>query len=163
VGPLTASSPALLVPLRALLPGFHVAPESVAVGEWSSRLAYGVYQGNEALLQVVPGGVGEVLQVHAVSARVAVADRPWRVGARLASVPPLTVCVCTASDWIACFRGGDHVAIVLRRECDWDTYTSEDEIQELIGLPIQRMIWSPRALTEAASPFATDELGEEKD
>lgn len=158
IGPITARTPGSLMGLRRALIGYEVKPAHLELGEGTERLGFNVYKDGERLLQVIPEPGGGIRSVHAVSPKVAAADRPWRAGARLSSVRALSTCRCL-EDEIVCFKTGEHVAITFARECGSDSYESDDERQDLIGATIHRVLWSPRALGEGSNPYGGDEYG----
>jgi hypothetical protein len=159
VGPLTAKTPANLIALRAALLGYEVKPAHIGLGAATNRLGYNVYKDGEKLLHVIPDANGAIFNVHALSPKVAVADRPWKIGAKLNSVKAISTCKCWAEEVVVCFKAGDHVAVAFTHECSYDSYESEDERQDLIGLPIHRVLWSPKAYTRDSNPYGGDEYG----
>jgi len=159
IGPITARTRASLVGLRQALPGFEVKPGHLALGSSLNRLAFNVYKDGEKLLHVLPDGSGGIFSVHAVSSKVVAADRPWKIGAKFNGVRSISTCKCWQSEVVVCFKVGDHIAISFARECSWDTYTTEEERQDLIGVPIHRVLWSPKAFGEGSNPYGGDEYG----
>ena len=159
VGPITARTPASLHGLRRALPGYEVKPAHLALGPSTNRLGYNVYKDGEKLLHVIPDPSGGIFSIHAVSAKVAVGDRPWRTGAKLSGVRAISACKCWEDEVVVCFKVGEHVAVSFARECSFDSYSNEDERQDLIGSPIQRVLWSPRPYGEGSNPYGGDEYG----
>jgi len=161
VGPITAKTPGNLIGLRQALPGYEVKPAHLVLGSSTNHLGFNVYKDGEKLLHVIPDASGGIFSVHAVSAKVATAGRPWKIGAKLYGVRALSTCKCWEEEVVVCFKIGDHVAVSFARECSMDSYSSEDERQDLIGVPIQRLLWSPRAFGEGSNPYGDDEYGGE--
>lgn len=159
VGPITAKTPGSLIGLRRALPGFEVKPAHLELGTEKAQLGFNVYKDGEKLLHVLPDGKGGIFSVHAVSPKVATADRPWKVGAKFNGVRSITTCKCSGEEIVVCFRLGDQVAVSFARECGWDSYSTDDDRQDLIGVPIQRVLWSPRPFGESSNPYGGDEYG----
>jgi len=160
VGPITAKTPANLSGLRRALPGFEVKPAHLALGPSVNRLGFQVYKDGEKLLHVLSDGSGGIFSVHAVSSKVVASDRPWKIGAKLGSVRSISTCKCWQEEVVVCFKVGDHIAVSFARECSWDSYTTDDERQDLIGVPIHRVLWSPAPFTEGSNPYGGDQYGE---
>lgn len=138
VGPIDADTPATLMPLRRLLVGFEVKPVE------DGGLQYEIYRDGERLAYVVPDDEdGTIFNIHAVSPRVEVASRDWRVGAPFRDARRLTHCECWG-EHPTCFRKGEHVAVNFDRECYSLEHGDRREFRVLNGLPVQRVIWSPR-------------------
>jgi hypothetical protein len=161
VGPITAKTPGNLIGLRRALPGYEVKPAHLVLGSSTNRLGFNVYKDGERLLFVIPDGSGGIFSVHAVSPKVATAGRPWKSGAKLYGVRALSTCKCWEDEIVVCFKVGDHVAVSFARECTMDSYSSEDERQDLIGVPIQRVLWSPRPFGEGANPYGEEYGGDD--
>ena len=161
VGPITAKTPATLIALRAALLGYEVKPAHLVLGASTNRLGYNVYKDGEKLLHVIPDAAGGIFNVHALSPKVAIADRPWKIGAKLNGVKSISTCKCWAEEVVVCFKAGDHVAVAFARECGYDSYETEEERQDLIGLPIHRLLWSPKPYTHESSPYGGSEYGGE--
>ena len=159
IGPITGKTPGHLIGLRRALPGYEVKPAHVTLGPNTNRLGFNVYRDGEKLLHVMPDGHGGIFAVHAMSPKVATLDRPWKIGAKLNGVRALTTCKCWEEEIVVCFRIGEHVAVAFSRECGWDSYTTDDERQDLIGSPIHRVLWSPKAFGEESNPFGGDSYG----
>jgi hypothetical protein len=158
VGPITARTPANLAALRALLVGYEVKPANVRIGE-VQHLGYHVYKDGERLLYVIPDETGAITNVHAVSSKVAIADHPWKIGAAFSGVKALSTCKCWEEQVVVCFKTGEHVAVAFARQCSWQSFTSPEERQDLIGVPVQRILWSPRPYHEDSNPFGGSEYG----
>lgn len=158
IGPITTRTPGSLMGLRRALVGYEVKPAHLELAAGTDRLGFNVYKDGERLLQVFPDPGGGIASVHAVSPKIAAADRPWRAGARLAGVRAISTCRCLEEE-IVCFKVGEHVALAFARECSTDSYSTDDERQDLIGSPIHRVLWSPRPLGEGSNPYGGDEYG----
>ncbi len=131
VGPVTAKSQALLVPLREALRGYDVTPHNV------SDLQYDVARNGEELFYVIPNGDdGLVYNVHITSAHVAIAGKRWRVGQPLADNHALDRCECWGNQPI-CYKTGEHVAAVVDHECE----PTPDAVK---GAAIVRIVWNPQ-------------------
>ncbi len=161
IGPITAKTPGNLLGLRRALPGYDVKPAHVMLGPSTNRLGYNVYKDGEKLLQVLPDGKGGLFSVHAVSSKVVPTDRPWKIGARFNGVRSISTCKCWEDEVVVCFKVGDHVAVSFTRECSYDSYSTEDQLQDLIGAKIQRVLWSPRPFAEGSNPYGGDDYAGE--
>jgi len=159
VGPITDRTRGSLAGLRRALPGFEVKPAHLVLGPAMSRLAFNVYKDGEKLLHVLPDANGGIFSVHAVSAKVATSDRPWKIGAKFNGVRAISTCKCWQEEVVVCFKVGDHIAVSFARECAYNSYQSEDDRQDLIGAPIHRVLWSPKAFGEGSNPYGGDEYG----
>lgn len=153
IGPLTPQTAGNLLALRAALGGFDVRPVHVALGTSRHWLGYAVGKQGDKLLQVFADDAGAIFSVHAVSAKVAVADRPWRVGAALTSVRALSTCTCWMDEIVVCFNAGERVAVAIARACESDMFTTPEERQDLIGASIHRVLWSPAPYLEDSQPY----------
>lgn len=163
IGPITAKTPGTLAGLRRALPGYDVAPAHLVLGPSTSRLGFHVYKDGEPLLHVLPDDAGAIASVHAVSRKVVAEGRPWRMGAKLIGVRALTTCKCWEEEIVVCFRIGEHVAVSFARECDWGSYATDDDRQDLIGAPIHRVLWSPRPFGEESNPYGGSSYGGDED
>lgn len=159
IGPITAKTPGSLTALRQALSGFEVKPAHLVLGPSTNRLAFNVYKDGEKLLHVLPDGNGGIFSVHAVSAKVATSDRPWKIGAKFNGVRSISTCKCWQEEVVVCFKVGDHIAVSFARECSWESYTTDDERHDLIGAPIHRILWSPKPFGEGSNPYGGDEYG----
>jgi hypothetical protein len=145
-GPLGRDTPALLVPLRRALLGYEVRPVH------DNGLEYDIFQGGERIAYVVIDEDGEsIFNVHAVSSKVRVADREWRVGAKFRSAGQLTDCECWGEN-PTCYKKGDHVAVNFDRACAELASGDPAALLRLDGERVARLIWSP-------SPFGAPEVG----
>jgi len=158
VGPLTTASRANLIALRETFAGFEVRPANVRLGD-VQRLGYNVYRDGERLLYVMPDEKGAITNVHAVSAKVAVADHPWKIGAPLNGVKALSTCKCWEDEVVVCWKNGEHVAVAFARSCTWESFASADDRQDLIGAPVQRVLWNPRPYMLDSNPFGGNTYG----
>ncbi len=137
-GPIDAQSAATLTALRGLFPRYIVK----AIND--GTLEYDVFDGDERLLFVVPTDDGHVFNVHATSARIG-SDHGWRVGKRFRGASRLSQCECWGEN-PTCWTDGEHVAVNFKRSCD---DLSDGEARKVLeGMPIQRVIWSPRPFGE---------------
>jgi hypothetical protein len=133
VGPIDARTVATLANLRAILPHYKIVPLN------DPQLEYEIYDGREKLGFVVINDDATVFNVHATSAKVAVADRAWRAGQPFGDARTLTRCECWGSN-PTCYKTGEHVAVNFDRSC----LESEDAraFKVLDGAIVQRVIWS---------------------
>jgi hypothetical protein len=159
IGPITAKTPGNLIGLRQALPGFEVKPAHLVLGPSTNKLGFNIYKDGEKLLQVLPDSKGGIFSVHALSPKVVPTDRPWKIGAKFNGVRGISMCKCWEEEVVVCFKVGDNVAVSFARECGWDSYSTEEERQDLIGLPIARVLWSPKAFGEGSNPYGGDEYG----
>lgn len=146
-GPIDRDSKATLTDLRARFVGFEVRPFN------DGSLEYDVYLGGEKLLYVVPDDDGSVFNVHAVSSKVTVEGRSWRVGTAFGDAARITRCECWGPH-PTCYATGEHVAVNFDRPCDGltDDNDAPRSFRALDGLTVQRVIWSP-------TPFGEDPHG----
>jgi hypothetical protein len=158
VGPLTAQTRATLIALRETFIGFEVRPANARLGE-IQHLGYHVYRDGERLLYVMPDDKGAITNVHALSAKVAIADHAWRIGAPFNGVKALSTCKCWEDEVVVCWKNGEHVAVAFARACTWESFGSADDRQDLIGAPIQRVLWSPRPYAIDSNPFGGNGYG----
>ncbi len=147
IGPVDAKTPATLAGLRASLAGYEVKPVN------QSRLQFDVWKDGERLFYVFPDPQGAVFNVHAVSAKITVANHPWHVGAPFPSEPGLVTASFDCDCWgeqTVCFQKQDHVAAAfVRGGCEG--FVGDDNARNravLVGLPIDHLVWSPK-------PFGT--------
>nr|MBA3394666.1 hypothetical protein [Deltaproteobacteria bacterium] len=156
VGPLTAATPGTLVGLRAAFAGYDVAPVNSGGLEYRvSRVADGAL---EELLEVVPATDGSVLNVHAVSPAIAIADRPWQIGSPF-TAEHVTTCECWGERPV-CFTPGEHVAVAIGKPCRAKALRTPAGRKALAGAPIAAAIWSPKPLADGG---VVDEGGEADD
>jgi hypothetical protein len=137
-GPIDAKEAATLANMRKRFVGFDVRPVN------DPNLEIHIYRGTEQLAFVVLNDDMTVFNVHATSGKVAVADRPWRVGAPFQGASELTTCECWG-DNPTCFKTGEHIAVNFKRGCDGVTSGEHRALRALDGLIVQRVIWSPNA------------------
>jgi hypothetical protein len=147
LGPLTATTKASLVALRAVLAGYTVIPVNVGNDPEFPSLEYQVFEDDKQMFAVVPGDEGQILNVHVLTPKVTIAGRPWRVGKPFAGV--VTDCDCWGGRTV-CFKKGEHVAVTFERSCR--TAIDARGRRALEGLAIKRLVWSPK-------PFGGDEYG----
>jgi len=159
LGPLTSATPATLHALRHALAGYDVAPVN------DGGLEYRVTKGGARVLDVVPTTGGKILNVHATSPTVAIADRAgraWTIGAPLASLDGITTCECWGEHPV-CFTPGEHVAIGLARGCRASGYRSARARRALVGARIERAIWSPQPLVSGGILDDAADDGEQRE
>ncbi len=144
VGPLTAATPGTLAGLRAAFSGYDVAPVHSSGLEFRvSRVADGAV---EELLEIVPTTEGRVLNVHAVSPAIAIADRPWQIGSPF-TAEQVTTCECWGERPV-CFTPGEHVAVAIAKPCRAKALRTPAGRRALAGAPIAAAIWSAKPLAE---------------
>lgn len=144
IGPVTAATRATVLALRKAFVGYSVQPANVFGGdeEVTQTLEYQVYQGREKLMVVVPREDGSILNVRVTSSKVAVADRPWRVGKPMPDATRIDHCECPGEHPI-CYKRGEHVAVGFDLKCD-QTRRRTRVVRVLQGAPITSLIWSPQ-------------------
>lgn len=143
VGAIHADTPALLLPLRRVLAGYEVRPVN------DGSLEYHVFQNGEHLAYVVPSdGDALIFNIHAVSPKVVVAGRSWRVGAPFEDAERLTNCECWG-DNPTCYKAGDTIAVNFARECAGVEGAGAEQLRALDGEKVARIVWSPRPFTDS--------------
>lgn len=147
LGPLSASTQASLIVLRTVLRGYTVVPVNVGSDPEFPALEFQVFEDDRPMFSIVPDETGTILNVHVVTPKVTMANRPWRVGAPFQGT--ITDCDCWGGKMV-CFRKGEHVAVTFDRRCRsaLDARTRRG----LQGTAIKRLVWSPKA-------FGGDEYG----
>ena len=140
LGPLTTSTRASLIALRAVLRGYSVVPINVGTDPEFPSLEYQVFDDDHPLFTVVPDDEGNILNVHVVTPKVTMADRPWRVGAPFKGT--ITDCDCWGGKTV-CFKKGEHVAVTFDRRCR-STFDARAK-RALQGTAIKKLVWSPKA------------------
>jgi hypothetical protein len=136
LGPITSKTLANLAALRAALAGYDVHPVN------DNGLEFDVYKNGEKLFYVIPDDSGGVFNAHLVSARIAIEGHPWKVGSPFTNAGALTQCDCWGKQPV-CFTKGEHVAVAFSRACG--NLGDAHARRVLEGVPIQRVIWVPRA------------------
>lgn len=155
-GPIDANTPATLAGLRAVLPGLVVAR---AAG--SSNELFDVFAGGKKLFYVVPTG-DRVFGVHATSADIAVATRPWRAGKPLGAVFPQMRCECWGgNDYTTCYKPGEHVAVVFHHDCTGMAQKDSAHHIELERVPVERVVWQPAPWGEDRAPDSNEGDGDD--
>ncbi|MEO8706985.1 MAG: hypothetical protein ABI867_43560 [Kofleriaceae bacterium] len=144
IGPITATTPASLVALRAAMPRYEVAPAHTG-----DRLEYRVFDHGKQLFAVVPEpATGLVRDVQIATTRV-VAKHGWRTGGTLADGDLVTGCECV--DHIAlCYVSGEHVAVAFARSCEKLRRIQKRRMFQ--GATIDHLVWRPRPFGEVAEP-----------
>ena len=151
-GPIDAKRPATLQSLRRMFVGYDVRPLN------DPNLEYHIYSGTEKLAFIVLNDDMTVFNIHATSGKIAISDRPWRVGVAFQGSAELTQCECWG-DNPTCFKKGDHVAVNFKRGCDGLTGGDRHALKVLDGLVVQRLIWSATELGGDAHSFGGDSYG----
>ena len=144
-GPIGAKQPATLLALRQAFPGYEVRPRNE-----DNSLEFHVFAGKEQLLYVVTDDAGGIFNVHATSAKISVAGKPWRAGEPFSGSTSLSKCECWGEN-PTCFKTGEHVAVNFDRSCEGLTGDDPRALKVLDGVKVQRVIWSPTAFGEDKS------------
>ncbi len=110
-----------------------------------------VFVGDELLFYVIPNDDHTLFNVHVVSPKIAITEHPgWVIEAPFQGSESLTTCECWGRQPV-CFRAGDHVGIAFEIECGGlDSAAGRRAL--LVGVPIQRAIWSPRPFGAPPAP-----------
>jgi hypothetical protein len=147
IGPLGADTEATPAELQRLFPKARVVANDL--GE--SGVVYDVFEGDERVLYVVPDdmeGYTEapdrryaktIFAVFAVSGRVSVMGRTWRVGQPFNDARDLDRCECWGGGEVtACFRIGTHLRVIFEEPCE----TAQREgAKAMLGIPVARVMW----------------------
>lgn len=162
VGPITETTKATEEMLRAVLPGLVVRAKDLGGG---SGLVFEVFDGTERLFYVVPDDTAEepsdddaatpeehtyatsIFAVFAVSPKVAVQGRSWKIGAPLESAQGATTCDCWGEGEVtACYDKGARLRVIFEDRCE------DAQLQggkAMIGKRIARVMWKVQADAEA--------------
>jgi hypothetical protein len=154
IGPITEDTQATAEELRRLLPDLVV--EATDLGG-DSGLVYEVFRGTEQLFYVVPDDAPSddtqdqgdphaearyaktIFAVFAISPRVAVQGRNWRIGAPLESATGASICECWGDGEVtACFDRGARLRVIFEDRCE------DAQVQggtAMIGKKIARVMW----------------------
>lgn len=148
VGPLTGATIATLEELRRALPETRVDVNDL--GE-SSGIVFDVSEGTERMLYVVPDdATGEpgsddhtyaptIFAVFAVSPRVSVAGRTWRVGEPFEDAAGIDRCECWGGGEVtACFQIGTHLRVIFEAAC---ADAAKLGARAMLGHKIDRIMW----------------------
>lgn len=154
LGPLTASTRASLIALRAVLRGYTVVPVNIGSDPDFPSLEFQVFDADNPLFTVVPDVEGNILNVHVVTPKVTMAGRPWRVGEPFKG--SVTDCDCWGGK-LVCFKTGEHVAVAFDRRCR-STFDARAR-RGLQGTAIKKLVWSPTAF--GGDPYGGAEYGED--
>jgi hypothetical protein len=154
LGPLTAKTPANLVTLRRVLPGYDVEPISTPADR-SPRYELAVSRNGEALFVIVPDDHGAIQRIRVQSPKIAVAQHAWRVGAPLVGATALSGCTCLEKK-LLCYVRSEHVAVGLDRTC---RRVHGRALAQLEGAPVQRTVWSPFPYGVADDRFSGPDYG----
>lgn len=138
IGPITGATPANQRAIQDVV-GSRYQVKSVD----DRGLEFHVFLGDELLFYVIPNDDGSLFNVHCTSNKVAITEHPeWIIGAPLTNELPLDTCECWGSHPM-CFHTGDHVALGFQVGCD--NLETPAKRKALLGVPIQRAVWNPRA------------------
>lgn len=154
LGPITGSTKASLIALRAVLPGYTVVPINVGTDPEFPTLEFQVFDDDTPLFTVIPDDAGSILNVHVVTPKVKMSDRPWRVGEPFKGT--VTDCDCWGGK-LVCFKKGDHVAVTFDRRCR-SAFDARAK-RALQGAAIKKLVWSPKAF--GSDPYGGAEYGDE--
>jgi hypothetical protein len=148
VGPLTGASVANLEELRRALPGTRVEVNDLGP---TSGIVFDVFEGTERVFYVVPDDVtGEsgsdehdyaatIFAVFAVSSRVTVEGRTWRVGQPFEDASSIDRCECWGGGEVtACFQIGTHLRVIFEAAC---ADAAKMGARAMIGQKIDRIMW----------------------
>lgn len=148
-GPFDATSVATREGLQSRAPGLRVALRDLGQ---ESGIVFNVYADRERLFYVVPDDAPgytddqethayakTVFGVFAMSPKVRVQGRSWRVGQLLDDVAGLDRCECWGDDTVTtCFHKGSHIRLVFEANCH---PAAEQGAKVMIGTPIGRIMW----------------------
>jgi len=145
-----ATTEATLAALRAASPELRIRPRDLG---GDAGVVYNAYRGRERLLYVVPDDAPgwtdddgtehqyakTIFAVFAVSDKVRVDGRAWRVGTPLADISGLDACECWGNrDVTSCWGARDHVRVVFDVACgDADTQGP----RAMLGMKVSRLMW----------------------
>jgi hypothetical protein len=148
VGPLRGETLATEEELQHLLPHARVVATDLSE---SSGLVYDVFEGEERMVYVVPDDVegyteGDerryartIFAVFAVSGRVSIEGRTWRVGQPFTDDAGLDRCECWGGGSVtACFRIGTHLRVIFDEPCENAT---QEGARVMLGKRIARVMW----------------------
>ncbi|MBL0216504.1 MAG: hypothetical protein IPQ07_21805 [Myxococcales bacterium] len=137
LGPITGRTPANQDALQHLLGGrYTVTPVD------RSGIEFHVFRDQELLFYVIPNDDGSLFNVHVTSGKLAIVEHPeWVIQSPFQHSEPLTACECWGQHPV-CFRSGDHVGVAFEISCD--NLATPAERLRLVGVPIQRAVWSPK-------------------
>jgi hypothetical protein len=149
VGPLRSETLATQEELQRLLPRARVVANDLGEG---SGLVFDVFEGAERVLYVVPDDVAGYLDgdedrqyantifaVFAVSGRVSIEGRTWRVGQPFTDDAGLDRCECWGGGEVtACFRIGTHLRVIFEEPCETAKQTGAGSMR---GKVISRVMW----------------------
>ncbi len=150
VGAIDATSEATQTAIQALVPQARVTTRNLGA---ESGIVFDVWDGKERLFYVVPDDApgytddsgGEhlyartVFAVFAISPKVRVQGRSWRVGQVLSESDGLDVCECWGDHEVtACYRRHGHIRLVFETRCD---RAEVDGPRAMVGQPIGRVMW----------------------
>ncbi|NVB83611.1 MAG: hypothetical protein HOV81_34875 [Kofleriaceae bacterium] len=160
VGPINETTKATEEMLRAVLPGLVVKAKDLGGG---SGLVFEVFDGAEQLFYVVPDDAStdepedeappeerkyatSIFAVFAISPKVAVQGRSWKIGSPLESAQGATTCECWGEGEVtACFDKGARLRVIFEERCE---DAQEQGGKAMIGKKIARVMWKVQADAE---------------
>lgn len=146
-GPITGMTPATEDGLRAALGSTYRVR---TVNRRGPELH--TFLGTELLFYVIPNDDDSLFNIHAVSPKITILEHPdWVIGAAFTGADALTSCECWGEHPM-CFGHGDHVAVGFDVDCG--NLATQAERRKLLGVPIQRAVWSPHPYGGIADPSA---------
>jgi hypothetical protein len=166
VGPFNAKTEGTEATITKLVPSLRVVTHDLG-GE--SGIVFDVFDGYERLFYIVPDdAVGwtddqgnenryasTVFAVFAVSERVNVQGRGWRVSKPLGDAKGLDRCECWGEREVtACFQTGSHIRVIFEQSCEEAEKVGG---QAMIGQPIARIMWK-RVVNDLPREGAPDDL-----
>lgn len=166
VGPFDATTEGTAAAIAKLVPSLRVATNDLG-GE--SGVVFDVFDGDERLFYIVPDDApgwtddqgnenryaSTTFAVFAVSGRVKVQGRGWRVGKPLGDAKGLDRCECWGDREVtACFQTGSHIRVVFEQACD---DAEKRGGAAMIGQPIARIMWK-RVVSDLPLEGAPDDL-----
>jgi hypothetical protein len=117
----------------------------------TSRIVFDVFEDTQLVLYLVPDvATGEagtsdhtyastIFAVFAVSPRVSVAGRTWRVGQPFEDTAGIDHCECWgAGEVTACFQIGTHVRVIFEAAC---AEAAKQGARAMLGQKIDRIMW----------------------
>lgn len=150
LGPLGGSTTATEEALKKRLPAQRVATNDLGAG---SGIVYDVFDGSERLLYVVPDDApgwttadetereyaATMFALFAVSGRVTVAGRRWRVGEPFDDIDGIDFCECWGGGEVtACFKKGSRIRVIFEEACE---DAKQRGARAMLGKKIDRIMW----------------------
>src|SRR5688572_6407805 len=126
LGPITATTPATVDAISALLPAGLTAKSAAAPGLEGTGMGDDVriHAGDTLVAIIIPGDDGNVYAMRVVSPRI-VSDRGWRTGTTITDPAVVAGCSCMG-DGLACYRKNGRVGVILDEDCQ-TKYMDGDE------------------------------------